>query len=145
MKKILLSIVILFSIAMHSQDQSEKLRGTWSSSQTSYYVVILHDETKGYEFINFSFQENKSLKEVVVEAPKKPVVVELSIQDIVLSANIIDLATQRGAFKAAEAGQVGACFEKLVAFIKANTPQPDETPADTKDAKESKKTSSKEK
>ncbi len=68
--------------------------------------------------------------------------VELSVQDIVLSANIIDLATQRGAFKAAEAGQVGACFEKLVAFIKANTPQPDETPAD---AKESKKTSSKEK
>jgi len=56
--------------------------------------------------------------------------VELSIQDIVLSANIIDLATQRGAFKAAEAGQVGACFEKLVAFIKANTPQPEETPAD---------------
>jgi hypothetical protein len=63
MKKILLSIVILFSIAMHSQDQSEKLRGTWSSPQTSYYVVILHDETKGYEFINFSFAENKSLKE----------------------------------------------------------------------------------
>ncbi|MDA9992353.1 hypothetical protein N9E03_01575 [bacterium] len=56
--------------------------------------------------------------------------VELSIQDIVLSANIIDLATQRGAFKAAEAGQVGACFEKLVAFIKANTPQPEEAPAD---------------
>ena len=56
--------------------------------------------------------------------------VELSIQDIVLSANIIDLATQRGAFKAAEAGQVGACFEKLVAFIKANTPQPEESTAD---------------
>jgi len=56
--------------------------------------------------------------------------VELSIQDIVLSANIIDLATQRGAFKAAEAGQVCACFEKLVALIKANTPQPEEAPAD---------------
>ena len=56
--------------------------------------------------------------------------VELSIQDIVLSANIIDRATQRGACKAAEAGQVGACFEKLVAFIKANTPQPDEAPAE---------------
>jgi hypothetical protein len=52
--------------------------------------------------------------------------VALSIQDIVLSANIIDLATQRGAFKAAEAGQVGACFEKLVAFIKANTPESEE-------------------
>jgi hypothetical protein len=70
MKKILLSIVILFSIAMYSQDQSEKLRGTWSSPQTSYYVVILHDETKGYEFINFSFAENKSLKEIVVEENK---------------------------------------------------------------------------
>ena len=61
---------------------------------------------------------------------KKPAEqVSLSIQDIVLSANIIDLATQRGAFKAAEAGQVGKCFEKLVAFIKANTP---ETPEDAK-------------
>ena len=65
--------------------------------------------------------------------------VELSIQDIVLSANIIDLATQRGAFKAAEAGQVGACFEKLVAFIKANTPETDEnkeTPAKAESPKE---------
>jgi hypothetical protein len=61
------------------------------------------------------------------EANKTEGHVELSIQDIVLSANIIDLATQRGAFKAAEAGQVGACFEKLVAFIKANTPKPEET------------------
>tara|TARA_B100001057_G_C22375336_1_gene766264 strand:- start:274 stop:519 length:246 start_codon:yes stop_codon:yes gene_type:complete len=66
---------------------------------------------------------------------KKPAEqVTLSIQDIVLSANIIDLATQRGAFKAAEAGQVGKCFEKLVAFIKANTP---EVPEDAK-AKEDK-------
>ena len=48
--------------------------------------------------------------------------VQLTIQDIVLAANIIDLATQRGAFKAAEAGQVGAAFNKLVAFVKANTP-----------------------
>lgn len=63
-------------------------------------------------------EENKNAEEV-----------KLSIQDIVLSANIIDLATQRGAFKAAEAGQVGKCFEKLVAFIKANTP---EVPEDAK-------------
>jgi len=40
-----------------------------------------------------------------------------------MACNIIDLATQRGAFKAAEAGQVGTCFEKLVAFVKANTPE----------------------
>ena len=73
------------------------------------------------------------------EANKSEGHVELSIQDIVLSANIIDLATQRGAFKAAEAGQVGACFEKLVAFIKANTPETDEnkeTPAKAESPKE---------
>jgi len=65
----------------------------------------------------------------MAEEKKNAESVTLSIQDIVLSANIIDLATQRGAFKAAEAGQVGKCFEKLVAFIKANTP---ETPEDAK-------------
>jgi hypothetical protein len=65
------------------------------------------------------------------EAPAEDAVI-LSIQDIVLSANIIDLATQRGAFKAAEASQVGACFEKLVNFIKANTPE--EAPSTEKTA-----------
>ena len=48
---------------------------------------------------------------------------EIQISDIVMACNIIDLANQRGAFKAAEAGQVGTCFEKLVAFVKANTPE----------------------
>ena len=45
--------------------------------------------------------------------------VNLGLNDIIIAANIIDLATQRGAFKAAEAGQVGAAFNKLVAFVKA--------------------------
>ena len=81
-------------------------------------------------------------KTVKVEAPKT---VELSIQDIVLSANIIDLATQRGAFKAAEAGQVGACFEKLVAFIKANTPKPDLTEDEKKQVEDKKSSKAKEK
>ena len=55
--------------------------------------------------------------------------VEITIQDLVLAANIIDLATQRGAFKGAEAGQVGACFDKLVAFVKANAPAQEEDAA----------------
>ena len=54
---------------------------------------------------------------------------EIAIADIVMACNIIDLATQRGAFKAAEAGQIGACFEKLVALVQANTPE-EEAPAD---------------
>jgi len=66
------------------------------------------------------------VEEVKKDEVQKKEMIGLSLQDIVLSANIIDLATQRGAFKAAEAGQVGACFEKLVAFIKSNTPKPAE-------------------
>lgn len=67
MKKLFFSLVILFSIAIQSQDLSDRLRGTWSSSATSYYVVILYNDITGYEFINFSFEENKFLKETVVE------------------------------------------------------------------------------
>ena len=44
MKKLLLSIAMLFSIAMHSHDLSDKLRGAWSSDRTSYYVVILYNQ-----------------------------------------------------------------------------------------------------
>ena len=50
------------------------------------------------------------------EAPEQKT---LALNDIVLAANIIDLVTQRGAFKASEAGHVGACFNKLVGFVKA--------------------------
>ena len=67
MKKLLLSIAMLFSIAMHSHDLSDKLRGAWSSDRTSYYVVILHNDTTGYELVNFSFAENQTLEETVIE------------------------------------------------------------------------------
>lgn len=47
----------------------------------------------------------------------------LTFQDLALSANIIDLAVQRGAFKAAEAQTVGAVFNKLAAVVKALSPE----------------------
>lgn len=53
------------------------------------------------------------------DATEAPASVNLGLNDIIIAANIIDLATQRGAFKAAEAGQVGATFNKLVSFVKA--------------------------
>lgn len=56
----------------------------------------------------------------VENATEEVAKVGIGLQDLVVCANIIDLATQRGAFKAAEAGQVGATFNKLVAFVKAN-------------------------
>ena len=50
----------------------------------------------------------------------------LTLQDLTLTANIIDLSVQRGAFKGAEAEQVGAMFNRLVSIIKAIAPQEDE-------------------
>jgi hypothetical protein len=37
---------------------------------------------------------------------------QIKIADIVMACNIIDLATQRGAFKAAEAGQVALVLKR---------------------------------
>ena len=44
---------------------------------------------------------------------------QLTINDIALTRDVIDLACKRGAFGAAEATQVGTLFEKLDQFIKA--------------------------
>lgn len=42
---------------------------------------------------------------------------ELQISDIQLAAQIIDIAVQRGAFRAAEAKSVGECYERINAFL----------------------------
>jgi hypothetical protein len=42
---------------------------------------------------------------------------ELNVQDLQLAASVIDLATQRGAFKANEAKAVGTIYEKITGFI----------------------------
>lgn len=51
----------------------------------------------------------------------------LTVQDLTLMANIIDLAVQRGAFKGAEAETVGTTFNKLVNIIRAIAPPAPET------------------
>tara|TARA_R110001606_G_scaffold54736_3_gene134008 strand:- start:320 stop:544 length:225 start_codon:yes stop_codon:yes gene_type:complete len=53
----------------------------------------------------------------------------LTLQDLTLTANIIDLSVQRGAFKGAEAEQVGQMFNRLVAIIKSISPVVDEEAA----------------
>lgn len=52
--------------------------------------------------------------------------INLSLGDLTLFANIIDLAVQRGAFKGAEAETVGAAFNRLVAVVKALQPAEEE-------------------
>jgi len=55
----------------------------------------------------------------------------LTLQDLTLTANIIDLSVQRGAFKGAEAEQVGQMFNRLVAIIKSIAPPTDESATET--------------
>ena len=44
--------------------------------------------------------------------------VTLTINDLQLIAQILDLASQRGAFRAPELEQVGAAYNKLAGFLK---------------------------
>jgi hypothetical protein len=67
-------------------------------------------------------QETQTTTEVETQQPagqpaQQPV--DLNINDLVLIRNIIDLASQRGAFKAAEMEAVGKMFNKLSSFLDA--------------------------
>jgi hypothetical protein len=58
----------------------------------------------------------------------------ITVADLNLLKNIIDLASTRGAFRANEMKQVGEVYEKLVAFLEAVVAQAaaqDAAPADT--------------
>ena len=55
----------------------------------------------------------------------------IGIADLVAVVKIIDVASERGAFKGPELSSVGGVRDKLTAFIDANTPKQDEnTPAE---------------
>lgn len=54
---------------------------------------------------------------------------QLGVADLQNAAQIIDAAVSRGAFKAAEAGQVGAVYEKLTSFIKTVSEAQKDAPA----------------
>ena len=70
--------------------------------------------------------------------------ISLSLQDLNVTANIIDLAVQRGAFKGAEVATVGNAFNKLVEVIqKINPPAPAEN-AEGETAETTEETASKE-
>ena len=69
-------------------------------------------------------------EEVKQEAPA------LGINDLAFLLNIIDVCTQRGAFRGSELTNVGTVRDKLEAFVKANT-KADEPTEDTDDADQS--------
>ena len=66
---------------------------------------------------------------------------QITIADLDMIKNVIDLASTRGAFRAAEMKQVGEVYDKLAAFLaavvaqaQAQEPQ-DQEPADTSESK----------
>ena len=53
----------------------------------------------------------------VTETPAALEPVQLTISDLQLLARIVDLASRRGAFQAAELSQVGEAYNKLSGFL----------------------------
>lgn len=59
------------------------------------------------------------------EAPQLP---QITVKDLAIMVNVIDLSAQRGAWKGEELSTLGQLRDKLAVVVKALTPQ--ETPAE---------------
>ena len=70
--------------------------------------------------------QNTNTVEAADNVPATP---ELTIQDLGNLRSIIDVAAQRGAFRAAEMAAVGAAFNKLNDFLNAVSPPQENTDA----------------
>lgn len=58
--------------------------------------------------------------------------VQLQINDLLLAAQVIQLTSQRGAFRADELSQVGGLYDRIVAFLQASGAlAPADKPADS--------------
>jgi len=66
---------------------------------------------------NTEAQETTETTEAPAAAADQPVAPSLGVADLQNAAQVIDLAMQRGAFRAAEAAQVGVVYNRLTAFI----------------------------
>lgn len=89
-------------------------------------------------------EENQTAEEPITtgDSPELPQVeaqqdqATLGVADLQNAAQVIDVAVSRGAFRAAEAAQVGTVFNRLVAFIQSvqaqQNPEQAEAPAEAK-------------
>ena len=71
--------------------------------------------------------------EVATSAAEAQSAPSLTLQDLVLVAQIIQLTSQRGAFKAEELADVGNLYNKLVVFLQSTgaiAPAPAPTPTE---------------
>jgi hypothetical protein len=73
-------------------------------------------------------KKDKSKPASNVEAfPQQPL--QISLGDLQVAVEIIDVVTKRGAFNGDELQSVGALRNKFVAFVQANTPKDKNQPA----------------
>jgi uncharacterized phage protein gp47/JayE len=64
-------------------------------------------------------QEAPVADQADAQVAQQPAGPDLNVSDLVALKSIIEIATQRGAFKAAELEAVGKTFNKLNAFLEA--------------------------
>jgi len=75
-------------------------------------------------------KKEKQVEQAAVEAAPQQEQPSLNLQDLILVAQIIQVSSQRGAFKADELANVGALYNKLIAFLQSTgalTPAPANT------------------
>lgn len=87
MKKAILLIAMLFSVAIFSQNtielKKQKFEGLWSDIESeNYYTVITYSEKDNFKFMNFSFIEDDTIEEnlIQVENYLDTVIVKTKIQ-----------------------------------------------------------------
>lgn len=66
-------------------------------------------------------EEIKPTQETPQEAPTGAASTDLNVSDLAALKSIIDVATQRGAFRAAELEAVGKTYNKLSGFLDSIT------------------------
>ena len=77
-------------------------------------------------------KKTKPVEEVVEQSVEQTPAPSLTLQDLVLVAQIIQIGSQRGTFRAEELADVGTLYTKLIAFLQATGAL---TPAQTEETK----------
>jgi hypothetical protein len=81
-------------------------------------------------------KKEKQVEQAPVDAaPQQEQQPSLNLQDLILVAQIIQICSSRGAFKADELANVGNLYTKLVAFLQSTgalTPAPEATQTEEK-------------
>jgi hypothetical protein len=75
-------------------------------------------------------KKQTKVEQAPVDAAPQQEQPSLNLQDLILVAQIIQVSSQRGAFKADELANVGALYNKLIAFLQSTgalTPAPANT------------------